>query len=591
MKHFTQLFQAIDATTSTNEKVKALQAYFQTESPDNAVWALYLLLGKTRKRLITSRILREIFLQISDIPEWLFEESYSHVGDSAETIALLLRDTPIEPTGASTAESNTPLKVWMEDIIPQVKQLQKTDEHQLKNLVIGWWASLSEGEIFVLNKVLTGAFRVGVSTKLVTKALAAEYELTEAVLAHRLMGEIEPTAAFYQALVNPDDADTQPSQPYPFFLASPIDVEKFSVEMAAAIAGESAVETDGRVDSRIDSQTDAKSAWQAEWKWDGIRAQLIHRAQQVFIWSRGEDLVTHQFPELEEAAAMLPKGTVLDGELVCWDGHSVSDDGTIRPLDFNYLQKRLGRKTVGKKLRAENPVYFIAYDLLEKDGEDIRQKTLRSRRTLLTQLIDTCLKNGADTAVKNRIVIAKPLPFESFDDIQKWRSQSRQYGAEGLMLKALDSPYLVGRKRGYWWKHKVDPMTLDAVLIYAQAGTGKRANLFTDYTFALWKGDTLVPFTKAYSGLDNKEIEKLDRWIRRHTTEKFGPVRSVEPLHVFEIGFEGIAESKRHKSGIAVRFPRILRWRDDKPVAEADTLANAIALLNSYTSGPTAIDI
>lgn len=567
MKHFTQLFRAIDATTSTNEKVKALQAYFHTESPDNAVWALYLLLGKTRKRLITSRILREIFLQISDIPEWLFEESYSHVGDSAETIALLLRDTPIEPTGASGAKSSTPLQVWMEDIIPQVKQLQKTDEHQLKNLVIDWWANLSEGEIFVLNKVLTGAFRVGVSTKLVTKALAAEYGLTEAVLAHRLMGEIEPTADFYKALVNPDDADTQPSQPYPFFLASPIDVEKFSAEM------------------------DAKSDWQAEWKWDGIRAQLIHRAQQVFIWSRGEDLVTHQFPEIEEAAAMLPEGTVLDGELVCWDGHSVSDDGTLRPLDFNYLQKRLGRKTVGKKLRAENPVYFIAYDLLEKDGEDIRQKTLRSRRTLLTQLIDTSFKNDPDTVAKNRIVIAKPLPFESFDDIQKWRSQSRQYGAEGLMLKALDSPYLVGRKRGYWWKHKVDPMTLDAVLIYAQAGTGKRANLFTDYTFALWKGGALVPFTKAYSGLDNKEIEKLDRWIRRHTVEKFGPVRSVEPLHVFEIGFEGIAESKRHKSGIAVRFPRILRWRDDKPVAEADTLANAIALLNSYTSGPTTLDI
>ncbi len=580
MKHFTQLFRAIDATTSTNEKVKSLQQYFQTESPANAVWALYLLLGKTRKRLITSRILREIFLQISDIPEWLFEESYSHVGDSAETIALLLRDTPIEPTGASTADSNTPLQVWMEDIIPQVKQLQKTDEHQLKNLVIDWWANLSEGEIFVLNKVLTGAFRMGVSTKLVIKALAAEYELTEAVLAHRLMGEIEPTANFYEALINSDDADTQPSQPYPFFLASPIDVEKFSVEMAAVIASECIVETDGQTDS----QTNARSAWQAEWKWDGIRAQLIHRAQQVFIWSRGEDLVTHQFPELEEAAAHLPEGTVLDGEIVCWDGRSVSDDGTIRPLDFNYLQKRLGRKTVGKKLRAENPVYFIAYDLLEKDGEDIRRKTLRSRRTLLTKLIDSFPTN-TDTAVQNRIRLAKPLPFESFDDIQKWRSRSRQYGAEGLMLKALDSPYLVGRKRGYWWKHKVDPMTLDAVLIYAQAGTGKRANLFTDYTFALWKGDTLVPFTKAYSGLDNKEIEKLDRWIRRHTVEKFGPVRSVEPLHVFEIGFEGIAESKRHKSGIAVRFPQILRWREDKPAADADTWANAIALLDSYTSG------
>ncbi len=545
MRRFTQLFRAVDATTSTNEKVKALQQYFRSERPDNAVWALYLLLGKTRKRLITSRVLREIFLQISDIPEWLFEESYAHVGDSAETIALLLRDTPIAPTGASTADGDTPLHLWMEEIIPQVKQLTKTDEAQLKNLVIDWWANLSESEIFVLNKVLTGAFRVGVSSKLVIKALSAEYDLTEAVLSHRLMGEIEPTASFYEALINPDDADTQPSQPYPFFLASPIDLEKFTAE-AEDIA-----------------------QWQVEWKWDGIRAQLIHRADQVFIWSRGEDLITHQFPEFEAALREFPAGTVLDGEIVCWmEG---------RPLDFNYLQKRLGRKQVGKKLMADSPVHFIAYDLLEQQGEDVRSQSLHTRRAALTQLIDE--------HPTELISYAEPLAVETFDELEEWRSHSRQQGAEGLMLKATDSPYLVGRKRGYWWKHKVDPMTLDAVLIYAQAGTGKRANLFTDYTFALWKGDTLVPFTKAYSGLDNAEIEKLDRWIRRHTQEKFGPVRSVEPIHVFEIGFEGIAESKRHKSGIAVRFPRILRWRTDKPVAEADTLESAIALLDSYRAG------
>ncbi len=574
MKKFTQLFKAVDATTSTNAKVEALQQYFQQEQPENAVWALYLLLGKTRKRLITSRVLRNIFLEISDIPEWLFEESYSHVGDSAETIALLLRDTPIEPTGASEASSETSLQVWMEEIIPQVKPLAKTDEALLSRLVIDWWANLSEGEIFVLNKVLTGAFRVGVSSKLVIKALAAEYALTEAVLSHRLMGEIEPTASFYEALIDPDDTDTQPSQPYPFFLASPIDVEKFAADFE-------------------------RDAWQVEWKWDGIRAQLIHRAGQVFVWSRGEDLITHQFPELAAVGRSLPQGTVLDGEIVAWDGQSKnkskSTDTTLRPLDFNFLQKRLGRKRVTKKVMAENPVHFIAYDLLEVGGKDIREKEMRSRRTLLTELIDTHIQTDE---LKVLTSYAQPLPVQSFDDIQRWRSQSRQYGAEGLMLKASNSPYLVGRKRGYWWKHKVDPMTLDAVLIYAQAGTGKRANLFTDYTFALWKsqrkdqekdqgeGKTLVPFTKAYSGLDNKEIEKLDRWIRRHTVEKFGPVRSVEPLHVFEIGFEGIAESKRHKSGIAVRFPRILRWRDDKPVAEADTLASAIALLNTYSSKP-----
>ena len=499
------------------------------------------MLGKTRKRLITSRILTDIFLQISNIPEWLFEESRSHVGDSAETIALLLRDTVIEPTGASDANSNTPLKVWMEDIIPQVKVL-KDYEDAIRDLVIDWWANLEDDEIFVLNKVLTGSFRVGVSSKLVIKALAKEYELTEAVISHRLMGSIETTADFYKALVHPDDTDTRPSQPYPFFLASPIDVSKFAAE--------------------------EMSNWQAEWKWDGIRAQLIHRDGQVFIWSRGEDLVTHQFPEFESAMRVLPEGTVLDGEIVCWQDN--------RPLDFNFLQKRLGRKKVTKKVMTDYPVHFLAYDLLEANGEDVRTKPLQARRATLTELIDG--------HPNEYLSYAKPLSFETFDDLERLRSQSRAYGSEGLMLKALNSPYLVGRKRGYWWKHKVDPMTLDAVLIYAQAGTGKRANLFTDYTFALWKGDTLVPFTKAYSGLDNAEIEKLDRWIRRHTKEKFGPVRSLEPHHVFEIGFEGIAESKRHKSGIAVRFPRILRWRTDKPLKEADTLENAIALLESYTT-------
>ncbi|NJM99795.1 MAG: ATP-dependent DNA ligase [Phormidesmis sp. RL_2_1] len=515
-----------------------MQRYFQREQPQNAVWALYLLLGKTRKRLVTSRVLREIFLQISDIPEWLFEESYAHVGDSAETIALLLRDTAIEPTGTSTANCETPLHRWMEDVIPQVKQCDKTDGDRLKNLVIDWWANLSQSEIFVLNKVLTGAFRMGVSSKLVIKALAAEYGISEAVLAHRLMGEFEPTASFYTALINPEQGDSQPSQPYPFFLASPIDHQRIAAQ--------------------------AISDWQVEWKWDGIRAQLIYRAEEIFIWSRGEDLITHQFPEFDQVLRDFPAGTVLDGEIVAWDGQRVAD--------FNDLQKRLGRKRVSKKLMAENPVHFIAYDLLEKDGIDIRSQALRSRRKLLTELIDT-LPN-------EQISYALPLPIETFEDLEKWRSQARDYGAEGLMLKALDSPYLVGRKRGYWWKHKVDPMTLDAVLIYAQAGSGKRANLFTDYTFALWQGETLVPFAKAYSGLDNAEIERLDRWIRRHTQEKFGPVRAVEPFHVFEIGFEGIAESKRHKSGISVRFPRILRWREDKPMTEADTLASAIALLN-----------
>jgi DNA ligase-1 len=538
MKRFTQLFQAIDATTSTNAKVEALRHYFAEEAPANAVWALYLLLNKTRRRLVTSRVLREVYLRIADLPEWLFQDCYAHVGDSAEVIALLLRDTPLP--GKSAAD--VPLHEWMEQIIPLVKAVETEEERY--DLIVSWWRSLADDEIFVLNKVLTGAFRVGASAKLVIKGLSAASGIPEAILAHRLMGDFAPTVEFYETLLSAEAIATAPSQPYPFFLASPMDEDKFRHEAA--------------------------DRWLAEWKWDGIRAQVIKRADEVFIWSRGEDLVTEQFPEVVEAFQAFPNGHVLDGEMLCWQGD--------RPLTFNHLQKRLGRKRVTKKVMAEHPVRFIAYDLLEHRGHDIREKPLRDRKSLLQDL----LQNYADDRIDHSIALA----FDSFAALVEMRARSRAAGAEGLVLKAWDSPYLVGRKRGYWWKYKVDPMTLDAVLIYAQAGSGKRANLFTDYTFALWQGQELVPFAKAYSGLDNAEIETLDKWIRRHTIERFGPVRSVEPVQVFEIGFEGIAESKRHKSGISVRFPRILRWRTDKPVAEADTLASAQELLNAYQHQP-----
>jgi DNA ligase-1 len=552
MQRFTRLFQEIDATTSTNAKVEALQHYFCQEDPANAVWALYLLLGKTRKRLITSRVLRDIFLQISDMPEWLFEDCYAHVGDSAEVIALLLRDTPLKMQGKSEDitdqisslvtekeveyKNSIPLYQWMEVILPTVKSIKSDD--QLKDLVVSWWSALTDLEVFVLNKVLTGAFRVGVSDKLVIKSLSAAYDISEPVLAHRLMGDFEPTVTFYTALTQSEMGETRsPSQPYPFFLASPLEEDRF--------------------------QTEDFTQWQAEWKWDGIRAQIIRRAGEVFIWSRGEDLVTEQFPELVEGCLSLPDGLVFDGEILCWDGQ--------RPLSFNHLQKRLGRKRVTQKIRQEYPIHFIAYDLLEYQEQDIRDKPLRDRRQQLLQVL-----SEFDSPV---ISLSESLNFTSIDALRSLRIRSQEQGAEGVILKAIASPYLVGRKRGYWWKYKVDPMNLDAVLIYAQAGSGKRANLFTDYTFALWQGTELVSFAKAYSGLDNAEIEELDKWIRKHTIEKFGPVRSVEPVQVFEIGFEGIARSNRHKSGISVRFPRILRWRKDKPAQAADTIQSALQLL------------
>ncbi len=531
MKRFVQLFRELDTTTATNAKVAALRAYFETAKPENAVWALYLLTGKLRRKTLTSRALREVFLSASPLPEWLVKDAQAHVGDTAEAVALLVRATnlPLPPS----PPLDLPLHVWLEREIPQA---DGADDETKRDLVLRWWAGLEGDEIFVLHKILSGSFRVGVSATLVTRALAEAFGQPPAEMTHRLMGDFPTTPAFYRSLADAPDGPLA-SQPYPFLLAYPVELDTVASE--------------------------GLESYRLEWKWDGVRAQAVKRGGELFLWSRGEDLVTHQFPELAEDLARLPDGTVLDGEVVAWG------DGEPRP--FNDLQKRLGRKKVGEKVLRETPTHFLAYDLLEAEGEDKRELPLEERRGRLEQLI-------RDTPLE-RVTLTESLEAETLEGLEALRAEARDAGAEGLMLKRLDSPYLVGRRKGLWWKHKVDPYTLDTVLVYAQAGTGRRANLFTDYTFALWDGPELVPFTKAYSGLTDDEIARLDRWIRRNTVERFGPVRSVKPEQVFELAFEGVAASGRHKSGVAVRFPRVLRWREDKPPAEADTLETAKALL------------
>ena len=538
----------MDGTTATNSKVAALREYFQEAKPENAVWALYLLMRKQRRKVLTSRVLREVYLSMSDTPEWLVKDAQAHVGDTAEAIALLVRASPPEQKKEgrrkkkeSKIEKDKPLHVWLESEIPKA---QGASDEEKRELVLRWWRELPPEDIFVLHKILTGSFRVGVSSTLVTRALAEALEIDKAILTHRLMGDFPPTKEFFENLNDPDALGTLPAQPYPFLLAYQVELD--------------VVEREGLEQYRV------------EWKWDGIRAQAVKREGELNLWSRGEDLISGQFPELSETLLGLPDGTVVDGEVVAWDGEM--------PSPFNDLQRRLGRKKVGKKILAEVPTHFLAYDLLEEKGEDIRALPLSERRWRLEHLLSI-------TELK-RVTLTESLQVKTLDDLETLRNDARGVNAEGLMLKRLDSPYLVGRRKGLWWKHKVDPYTLDAVLIYAQAGTGRRANLFTDYTFALWtgepgKGGELVSFTKAYSGLTDEEIAKLDRWIRANTNDRFGPVRSVTPVQVFELAFEGIAESKRHKSGIAVRFPRILRWREDKPPEEADSLETARALLDA----------
>ena len=544
MKAFSALFQELDGTTRTGAKLEALERYFRSADPAEAAWALALLLGKRRRRLITGRRLREICLEGSPLPEWLFEACHSQVGDSAETVALLWSQRAPQP--AQEPATDAPLQQWMEQRLPQLARLQGAEQAEA---VRACWAALPAEQLLLVNKLLTGGFRVGVSTGLVTRALARRSGLEEGLLAHRLMGGFVPSPEAWATLLRPaDQGEQQHLRPYPFFLASPLEPQLL--------------------------QGTAPESWQLEWKWDGIRGQLIHRRAGCSLWSRGEELINDAFPELIELAATLPTGTVLDGEVIVWQPEATA------PEPFASLQRRLGRKAPSAALQRQCPACFIAYDLLEQGGDDLRPLPLAERRRRLEALRAEWLEAGA--ASGQRLRLPPTLPLQRWEELEGLRDQARQHRAEGLMLKALASPYQVGRKRGHWWKHKLEPLRLDAVLLYAQAGSGKRANLYTDYSFGLWNGaGELVTFAKAYSGLDDGEIRELDRWIRAHTTERFGPVRAVEPLQVFELAFEGLQRSQRHKCGIAVRFPRISRWRRDKPAAEADSLAAAMALLEA----------
>ncbi|MBU2532047.1 MAG: ATP-dependent DNA ligase, partial [Alphaproteobacteria bacterium] len=515
-----------DQTTRTSLKVDALAAYFSEAPESDRLWTMALLSGRRPRRGVTTTLLRQWAAERAGIPPWLFEECYPIVGDLAETIALILPE--------ATGTSDFSLTHW----IDVTKSLGALDEPAKKARILGAWSQLTAVERFVFNKLITGGFRMGVSQKLMTRALAQATGIDEAELSHRLMGKWSPDTVTYESLIHAYDPAADRSKPYPFYLAYQLDENA--------------------------SQLGEAEEWNAEYKWDGIRGQLIVRGGQHFLWSRGEELITDRFPELAATGDFLPDGTVIDGEILAWRDEA--------PLPFNDLQKRIGRKTVPKKLLSEAPVILRAYDLLEVDGADVRQRPFVERRRRLEELVAACPPHA-------NLRLSELLGFETWDELAGLRRGARSAGAEGVMLKRPGSPYLSGRRKGDWWKWKVDPLTVDAVMIYAQQGSGRRANLFTDFTFAVWDGEQLVPFTKAYSGLTDAEFREITAWVRRHTVQRFGPVRQVEPAHVFEIAFEGIQESARHKSGIALRFPRMARWRRDKPKEEAGTLEELRELL------------
>ncbi|WP_225408930.1 ATP-dependent DNA ligase [Stigmatella hybrida] len=529
MRRLADLYEALDATTSTNAKVEAMVRYFREAPPQDAAWGLYFLTGRRLKRLLTSKLLAQWTQELTGTPDWLFDEVYASVGDLAEVIALLLDQYERPP-----APEEMPLSWWLEKRLLPLKELEVPEQREQ---VLSWWHTLPRRELFLLNKLLTGELRVGVSDTLVVRAVAQVAGLPPATVSHRLMGTWAPTRTFFEQLLSPDVSDGDVSRPYPFYLASPL-------EQPVEALGEPA-------------------DWLIEWKWDGIRGQLIRRHGQVYLWSRGEELITGRFPEITEAAAALPDGVVLDGEVLAYE------EG--KPLPFSRLQRRIGRQKLTAKVLAEAPAAFIAYDLLEEGGEDLRGKPLRERRARLVALLKD----------KPGFTVSPAVSPESWEALAELRHESRERNVEGFMLKRMESTYQHGRKRGDWWKWKIDPFTVDAVLLYAHPGHGRRASLYTDYTFAVWNGEDLLPVAKAYSGLSDQEISKLDRWIRAHTQEKFGPVRSVAPEQVFELHFEGIAASPRHKSGVALRFPRIARWRLDKKPQDADSLDRLKDLLHA----------
>jgi DNA ligase-1 len=533
VRRFTQLFVELDRTTRTTEKLASLRKYFSEAPHEDSAWALFFLSGQRLPRPVKTTNLRQWVADQRSLPLWLVEESYDAVGDLGEALSLL----------APTAEHpfDIPLHAIVEERLRPLKGMSDEEKHEI---VTRTWKELNTEQCLVYHKLIMGEFRIGVSRTLVVRALAEVAGIEPSDMAHRLMGSWQPTATDFGGILHGQAKDV--SRPYPFYLAYPLE-------------------------SSLDSLGDI-SEWQAEWKWDGIRAQLIKREDQVMLWSRGEELITDRFPEITDAAMLLPNATVLDGEVLAWMNE--------KPLPFGDLQRRIGRKNVDKKIRAEVPVVMMLYDILEVNGEDVRGKAIESRRRMLESLLE---KSNEPMP----FILSPVVEASSWEDLTSHRMYSRTNLVEGLMLKRKASPYGVGRVKGDWWKWKIDPLTVDAVLIYAQQGHGRRASLFTDYTFGVWgdPDDTgerkLVPVAKAYSGLTDEEIKKVDQFVRQNTLDKFGPVRVVKPELVFELAFEGIQKSTRHKAGIAVRFPRMSRWRDDKPIEEADSLDTLRSLLKS----------
>ena len=525
-------------TTKTTAKLEAIQEYFAVANDEDKIWVAALFTGRRPKRSVNAALLRGWCMEVANTEPWLFEECYHTVGDLAETISLLIPENKIDLKDT--------VNFSLAHYLNAFKIIGKEDDELKKKFVTDAWSQMNRSEIFVFNKLMTGGFRIGVSQKMMVNAIAKTTDVSPSIIAHRLMGDWDPETITFNELLSTEHSAADNSKPYPFYLS-------YAIEYDVSELGD-------------------VNEWQAEWKWDGIRGEIIKRNDEIFVWSRGEELLTDKFPEYKILNDILPNGTAIDGEIISLAAPASDDNFSVLP--FSALQTRIGRKNITSKQLKEAPVGFIVYDLLEENSEDIRELPMEERRKKLEILVEKI-----DLPF---IHLSPIIKFETWDELKEIRKQSRDKGSEGIMLKRKSSEYKVGRKRGDWWKWKIDPLTIDAVMVYAQKGSGRRSNLYTDYTFAVKDGDKLVTFAKAYSGLTDKEFAQVDNFVKRNSIEKFGPVRTVKPELVFELAFEGIAESKRHKSGVALRFPRMSRWRKDKSFEEINTLDDLKAILKNY---------
>ena len=521
MEFFSKLFHDLDSTTKTNIRLDFLVDYLTTADPKDAIWVCWFLNGKRIKGAIKSSELKELASDYSGFPLWLVEECHDNVGDLAETISLLVGDAVVP--------SNV---IGLNSIVDRyIRSLVGMSLDEKRDRLREAWKTFRSEDSLPFHKLLTGGFRMGISSGNLYKALARVGNVEPAVIAQRLSGNWNPGSLTLDDILQPSSSDSRFCVPFPFCLAHPLQEEPYTLGDC--------------------------NDWQVEWKWDGIRAQLIINSGLSMLWSRGDESVGNSFPEIIEASKLIPHDICLDGEILPWGIDGVGH--------FSELHKRIGRKSPGFSILERIPTRFMAYDILACDNQDLREKPLSFRREKLEKLLAGLPPNFP-------IGLTSLVYGKDWSTFARLRKESRRRRVEGFMLKRKKSSYATGRVKGGWFKWKVDPFLADMVLVSAQMGHGKRANLYSDYSFAGWCNGELFTVAKAYSGLSNEEIEDIDDFIRKNISGKFGAVRGVKPKLVFEIAFEGVNISSRHKSGIALRFPRIKRWRKDKLPNDACTL-------------------